>query len=75
MQNTKGAGGGGLFGGFFGGGANKKTVEMAPRDTTVVARPEGIEGWLMKKGSSGGVQLMGGDWQKRLVDSCIRSLN
>ena len=64
LKNTKGAGGGGLFGGFFG-SKSKNSIEMSARSAAVVTKPDGIEGWLQKKGSSPGVQLMGGEWQKR----------
>ena len=44
---------------------------MSARDQTVVNRPEGMEGWLLKKGSSGGVQLMGAEWQRRWVEGSV----
>jgi hypothetical protein len=64
-----GAGGGGLFGNFFGGGGGGKKasagVEMSSRAVTEVQKPKMIEGWLMKKSSAGGGQLIGAEWQKR----------
>ena len=38
---------------------------MVPTAVEERSRPEGIEGWLQKKGSTGGAQLIGADWQKR----------
>ena len=69
-QTSKGSSGGGIFGGYFGGGNKKKSsVEMSFRPG-VLSKPEGIEGWLLKKGSTAGIQLMGGDWQKRYDLRC-----
>ena len=66
---TAGAGAGGLFGSFFGsGGGGKKQssgVEMSSRAVTEIQKPKVIEGWLMKKSSAGGGQLIGAEWQKR----------
>ena len=73
MQSTAGAGGagagagaGGLFGSFFGGGKRPPAaVEMTSRAVSETQRPKVIEGWLMKKSSAGGGQLIGAEWQKR----------
>jgi hypothetical protein len=40
-------------------------VEMSSRAVTEVQKPKMIEGWLMKKSSAGGGQLIGAEWQKR----------
>jgi hypothetical protein len=42
-----------------------KMLEMSSRVPEKMAKPEGIEGWLQKKGSSGGVQMIQADWQRR----------